>query len=253
MSGHSIREGTKWDETEWGAFVSRRQRLWQLGCWPHTATTTHRCGERLPPAAAIAAVPPGGGGADLTARRLALRTSIDENWLLPLGQTIGIDLRGRNGVGPTIDGYLEQAEDGYHLKWAGDGAGLLVAVEMPTKSDKGQWDLTDKSGRISPTIADALAMASGDRSRKRGSFVKYSWRSVLFANDNAADHLGEFDPIAVKRGVGVTQCHELGGGLFTTDPPHFGMYGDYFFFKPQADTFGICGSMTSARARRARG
>ena len=109
---------------------------------------------------------------------------------------------------------------------------------MPTKSDKGQWDLTDKSGRVSPTIADALAMASGDRSRKRGSFVKYSWRSVLFANDNAADHLGEFDPIAVKRGVGVTQCHELGGGLFTTDPPHFGMYGDYFFFKPQADTFG---------------
>lgn len=180
---------------------------------------------------------PGGGG-NLTARKLTLRSTGDENWLLPLNQTVGIDLRGRNGVAPRIDSFLEDVEDGYHLKWAGDGSSILVAIEMPTTGTKEAWDLSDASGRISPTIADALAMASGDRSKKRGSFVKYSWRSVLFANDNALDHLGEFDPLTVKDGTGVTLCHRFDGGTFTPLPSSYGMYGDYFFFKPFADTFG---------------
>ncbi|MBK8998000.1 MAG: hypothetical protein IPM35_19935 [Myxococcales bacterium] len=161
----------------------------------------------------------------------------DENWLLPLNQTAGIDIRGRKGIKPTIDLPLAEVEDVYHLSWAGDASSVLVAIEMPTTAGKAEWDLSDKSGRVSPTMSDVLAMAAGDRSKKRGSFIKYSWLSVL-AENSAPDHFGEYPPLPLHSGNAVTLCHRFDGGVFTTSPPNYGMYGDLFLLKPTADTFG---------------
>lgn len=118
--------------------------------------------------------PGAGGGLQFTRRRLSLDSfkSPEETWLLPLNANVAFDFRGRHGIPLQMGGtYQSLAQSGaYRLGWAGDASSVLVAIEMPKNPLWTSYDFSSyQSGRVSPTLADVLAVAAGNGSKRNAS------------------------------------------------------------------------------------